>query len=283
MNRAILLISCPDQKGITATVTGFIYENNGNILHADQHIDEQSNTFFMRVEWALEGFRLEEVNINQAFEPIAKRYSMAWDLYFTKNKPRVAVFVSRHLHCLRDLLLRYQQAQFHCQIPLIISNHEDAGSLAGQFGIQFNVFPIDATNKHSQEEREIQLLKDQGIDLVVLARYHQVLSKRFIETFPSRIINIHHSFLPAFQGRSPYQQAYRKGVKIIGATSHFVVEQLDEGPIIEQDTIRVSHRDSLEDFVRKGEDLEKAVLSKTLRLALEQKILCYENKTVIFD
>jgi len=283
MAHAILLISCPDQRGITAAVTGFVYENNGNIVHADQHIDGQTNTFFMRIEWDLEGFRLGKDDIQSAFQAIASRYQMDWKIYFTDQKTRVAVFVSRHLHCLQDLLFRYQQGQFSCDLKMIISNHQDARTMAEQFGIPFHVIPVTPENKTAQESQEIKLLNDNQVDLIVLARYHQILSKSFVDAFSARIINIHHSFLPAFKGRQPYQQAYGKGVKIIGATSHFVVEQLDAGPIIEQDTVRVSHRDSLEDFILKGEDLEKAVLSRTLRLALGHKILCFANKTVIFD
>jgi len=282
-NHAIILISCPDQRGITATVTGFIYENNGNIVHADQHIDNQSNIFFMRVEWELDGFKIPQEGIKQAFQPIADRFGMSWNLYFTAQKNNIAVFVSRPLHCLQDILLRYEQDQYPCVIRMIISNHEDARPLAQRAGISYHYLPITPQNKAEQESEQIRLLKEAGIDLVVLARYHQILSRAFINVFPQRIINIHHSFLPAFQGHNPYDQAFRQGVKIIGATSHFVVEELDAGPIIEQDTVRVSHRDTTADFKRKGRDLETAVLSRTLRWALERKILCYESKTVIFD
>ncbi|HQP10194.1 MAG TPA: formyltetrahydrofolate deformylase [Candidatus Omnitrophota bacterium] len=283
MSHAILLISCPDQKGITASVTNFVYEHNGNIVHADQHIDEQSNTFFMRIEWSLEGFRLKKETIGEGFKGIADKFKMKWDLSFSDQSVRVAVFVSRHVHCLQDILFRQKAGQLACTIPLIISNHPDARSLADDFGIRFAEMPITKENKAEQEKKEIGLLKEVKADLIVLARYHQILTKDFIREFPNRIINIHHSFLPAFAGKNPYLQAYEKGVKIIGATSHYVTEELDGGPIIEQDTVRISHRDALTDLMRKGEDLEKAVLSRALRLALQKKILNYGNKTVVFD
>jgi len=283
MNKAILLISCPDSKGITAAVTGFIASNNGNIIHADQHIDEQSNTFFMRIEWSLESFNITRENISDAFGLIAAKFFMTWQLHFTNQKTRLAIFVSKHLHCLYDLFYRYKAGQLDCEIALIISNHPDAASLAKSFGVSFYEFAIMNDNKLDQEKKQLELLKLNNIDLIVLARYHQVLSSGFVNTYKNRIINIHHSFLPAFAGKNPYLQAYQKGVKLIGATSHYVTEHLDEGPIIEQDTVRISHRDSVEDLVRKGEDLEKVVLSRAVRWDLEKKILCYGNKTVVFD
>lgn len=283
MRHAILLISSPDERGITASVTDFIYKNNGNIVHADQHIDEQNNTFFMRIEWSLDGFDIEKDSVAAQFKPIADKFQMKWELSFTDQRPRVAIFVSRHLHCLQDLLYRHKSGQLACDIPLIISNHPDAKSIAGDFGIKFLKFPITQDNKAGQEEKEIEVINKANIDLIVLARYHQVLTENFVSSFPNRIINIHHSFLPAFAGKNPYFQAYEKGVKIIGATSHYVTERLDEGPIIEQSTVRISHRDSLSDLVRKGEDLERAVLSRALRLVLHKKILSYGNKTIVFD
>ncbi len=283
MDHAILLISCPDRRGITAAVTNFIYKNNGNIVHADQHIDDQTNTFFMRVEWSLEAFRLSRGKIHDSFGPIAGRFAMKWELCFTDQLPRMAVFVSKHLHCLQDLLYRKRAGHFACEIPLIISNHPCAREIAGDFGIKFFECELTPKNKKAQEKKQIGILRQERIDLIVLARYHQILTAGFVDQFPIRIINIHHSFLPAFAGKSPYAQAYRKGVKIIGATSHYVTKELDQGPIIEQDTARVSHRDSLNDLVRKGEDLEKIVLSRAVRWHLERKILCYGNKTVIFD
>ncbi len=283
MANAILLISCPDKRGIIARVSNFIYHNNGNIEHSDQHIDTQTDTFFMRIEWSLEGFKIEKDKIREHFQPLADEFSMDWTLYFTDYLPRVAIFVSKSTHCLYDLLLRYRGGQFRCEIPLVISNHPDARRIAESFGIKFYEFPITPDTKREQEKKEIAILKEEEIDLIVLARYMQILSSEFVSEFPNQIINIHHSFLPAFRGRRPYRQAYRRGVKIIGATSHYVTEVLDEGPIIEQDTVRISHRDSLDDLIRKGEDLEKVVLSRAVRWHLERKILVYNNKTVIFD
>ena len=283
MCHAILLVSCPDQKGITATITNFVYQHHGNIVHADQHIDGQSNTFFMRIEWSLDGFNIDQQNIGDQFAAIADKFQIKWDLSFTNQHLRVAIFVSKHLHCLYDLLYRHKSGQLVCDIPLIISNHLDAKTVCDDFGIKFLEIPINAKNKLSQEKREIKILREENIDLIVLARYHQVFTKTFVDAFDNRIINIHHSFLPAFAGRNPYLQAYEKGVKIIGATSHYVTQKLDDGPIIEQSTVRVSHRDSLEDLVQKGEDLEKVVLGRAVRLALQKKILNYGHKTVIFD
>jgi len=283
MNHAILLISCRDQKGVTATVTNFIFHHQGNIVHADQHIDEQSNTFFMRIEWSLDGFKLKREEIHPAFTQIAHTFNMTWKLSFRDHKTKVAIFVSKHLHCLYDLLYRHKTGQLFCDIVLLVSNHPEARKPAEDFGIKFAEFIVDRDNKPVQEGRQIELLKNEKIDLVILARYHQILTKQFVESFPSQIINIHHSFLPAFAGSNPYLQAYQKGVKVIGATSHYVTEGLDEGPIIAQDTVGVSHRDSLDDLKRKGEDLEKLVLSRAVRWHLEQKILCYGNKTVVFD
>lgn len=283
MNHAIVLISCPDQKGITAAVTGFIASNNGNIVHADQHIDEQSATFFMRLEWALDDFCLKDEEISGSFTPIADRFGMNWELSFSKVKNRVAVFVSKHLHCLHDLLIRHKAGQLPCEMAVVLSNHPDAGELVNEFGLPFCQFPVFKENKSEQESRQLDLLRQHNVDVVVLARYHQILSGAFIARYPKRIINVHHSFLPAFVGSNPYAQAYQKGVKLIGATSHYVIEELDAGPIIEQDTVRISHRDELRDLVRKGEDLEKTVLNRAVRWHLERKILCYGNKTVVFD
>jgi len=283
VENAILLISCPDRKGIVAAITNFIYQNNGNIEHADQHIDFQTNTFFMRIEWSLKGFNIPQDKIAEEFTSIAEKFSMNWKLYFSSQIPRMAIFVSRHLHCLYDLLYRYQSNQFRCKIPLVISNYPYAQKLVSHFGINFFEFHIDKENRLKQEEEEIALLKKENIELVVLARYDRILSEQFVNEFPNQIINIHHSFLPAFVGKNPYRQAYERGVKIIGATSHYVTKELDAGPIIEQDVVRVTHRDSLEDLKRKGEDLEKIVLSRAVKWHLERKILVYNNKTVIFD
>jgi len=283
MNTAILLISCPDKRGITARVSDFVFRHNGNIVHADQHIDDQANTFFMRIEWSLEGFDIPLESIPDAFGPVAQEYDMDWQVFFSAERPRIALFVSRHVHCLYDLLLRYREGQFNCEIPLIVSNHEQARNIADDFSIPYYVFPKETGSRRQQEESEIELLETQGVDCIVLARYMQVLSPAFVERFPQRIINIHHSFLPAFKGGDPYRQAYSRGVKIIGATAHYVTDELDTGPIIEQDTVRVSHRDRVEDMVLKGRDLERTVLAKAVKLHLERKVLVYDNKTVVFD
>ncbi|MDD5633876.1 MAG: formyltetrahydrofolate deformylase [Candidatus Omnitrophica bacterium] len=283
MNEAIMLITCPDKKGINASVTGFIYQNNGNIIHAEQHTDEQTNAFFMRIEWTLGNFAVQRDKIKEKFEPIAKKFNMKWGIYFSDEIPRVAIFVSKHLHCLYDLLLRHQGGQFSCKIPVIISNHPDARAVAKEFGIKFVEMSAGKGGKAGRERKQLDILKKEKIDLVVFARYMQIVGRDFVNEYSNRIINIHHSFLPAFIGKEPYVQAYRKGVKIIGATSHYVTEKLDKGPIIEQDTVRISHRDSLVDLVRSGEDLEKVVLSRAVRWHLERKILCHSNKTVVFN
>ncbi len=283
MSTAILLISCPDQKGVTASLTNFIYKNKGNIEHADQHIDSESNTFFMRLEWSLKGFSIPKKNISKKFKPLANKFKMNWSLHFSSEVPKVAIFTSLYDHCLYDLLLKFKQNYFNCQIPLIISNHSKACSIARDFKISFVQFPKNPKNKTKVEKEEIKLLENKGINLIVLARYTQIFSKQFVERFPNRIINIHHSFLPAFVGSNPYKKAYQRGVKIIGATSHYVTDQLDAGPIIEQDTVRVSHRDRLDDLRREGQDLERLVLSRAVRWHLERKILVYNNKTVVFD
>ena len=282
-DHAVLLISCPDQRGITAAVTSFIFQYHGNIVHADQHIDEQSNTFFMRVEWDLNGFALAAADIAAAFQPLAERFTMNWELSFARVPSRLAIFVSKHLHCLYDLLWRFRFGQLPCTIPLIISNHPDGKKLAEDFAIPYYEIPVTAENKVQQELRQLQLLREAQVEVVFLARYHQVLSPSFVREYPHRIVNIHHSFLPAFVGKNPYAQAFEKGVKIIGATSHYVTEELDQGPIIEQDTVRVSHRDSLADMIEKGQDLERVVAYRALRWHLERRILCYGNKTVVFD
>lgn len=283
MTNAILLISCPDKKGITHAVTAFVFTHNGNIIHADQHIDEQSNTFLMRIEWSLQGFNMDRESIAAAFEPIAKQFNMTWQVHFSDTKPRLAIFVSKHLHCLYDLLYRYKQGELKCEIPLIISNHPDAKDLAKNLNIEYHEFVMVKENKIEQEHKQLALLHKHHIDLIVLARYHQILSPQFVNAYTNRIINIHHSFLPAFAGKSPYAQAFQKGVKLIGATSHYVTQVLDDGPIIEQDTVRISHRDTVEDLIHKGSDLEKVVLSRALQWQLNHKILCYGTKTVVFN
>lgn len=280
---AILLIDCPDQRGIVAAVADFLYAHNANILHADQHQDNEAGLFFTRVEWDLAEFALDAATFKAKFAPIADQFKMRWRLEFSAQKPRLALFVSKFDHCLADLLYRYHSGELHCEIPLIVSNHEDARRLADFHGIAFHVLSVDAANKNNAEAQQLALLEKNRIDLVVLARYMQVLSPAFVARYPSRIINVHHSFLPAFSGARPYQRAYEKGVKLIGATSHYVTEELDEGPIIEQDVVRVSHRDQLEDLIQKGRDLEKAVLSRAVRWHIDHRILVYARKTVVFD
>jgi formyltetrahydrofolate deformylase len=283
MSTAILLISSPDQKGITASVTNFIYKNNGNIEHADQHIDSSSNIFFMRIEWSLKDFSLTPSQLKTAFKPLADKFSMNWLLHFSDKKERVAIFVSNKYHCLYELLYKHKQGYLNCEIPLIISNHKQAEPIANYFKIPFHYSPKKINNREKIEDKEISLLKKEKIELVILARYMQIFSKKFVDNFKNKIINIHHSFLPAFAGKNPYQKAHRRGVKIIGATSHYITEKLDNGPIIEQDTTSISHRNSLKDLIRKSQDLEKVVLSRAVRLHLDKKILTYQNKTVIFD
>ena len=280
---AILLLSCPDKKGIVAGVSNFIFRNGGNIVHADQHTSQGSKTFFMRIEWELNGFRIPRREIGAAIAPLAGRFGMKWDLRFTDEVPRVALFVSRHVHCFQDLIMRHRMGEFRAEIALVISNHLDLKPLARQFDLKFLHFPITPANKVRQEAREIRELERQRIDLVVLARYMQVLTNVFVEAWRNRAINIHHSFLPAFAGGKPYQQAYERGVKIIGATSHYVTENLDDGPIIAQDVIKISHRDSVDDIVMKGKDLERIVLARAVRLHLENRILVHGSKTVVFE
>ncbi|WP_457567459.1 formyltetrahydrofolate deformylase [Desulfurobacterium sp.] len=280
---ATLLISCPDRKGILAEVTGFIARNDGNIIHADQHIDFQKHIFFMRIEWDLKDFKIPKEEIATAFLPIAGRFSMKWDLKFNTENQNVAIFVSKYDHCLYDLLYRFKSGEMKGNLKLVISNHRNLESVVKMFGIDFYHFPKTKETKRAIEKKEIELLKREKIDLIILARYMQILTDEFVREFPNKIINIHHSFLPAFVGARPYHRAYERGVKIIGATSHYVTEELDQGPIIEQDVVRVTHRDTVEDMIRKGRDLEKVVLAKAVRWHLENKILVYDNKTVIFD
>lgn len=283
-NTAILLMHCPDQQGIVAAVTDFLYNNNGNILNLDQHVDQDIRHFFMRVEWELDGFAIPEQKIDEFFGTlIGKKFGMQWQLHLSGKKPRMAVFVSKMSHCLYDILQRYVSGEWSVEIPLILGNHESLQYIAERFDIPFRCFEITPQNKAKQEAAIIDLLRESGVDFIVLARYMQILSDNFVKTFPNRIINIHHSFLPAFKGARPYHSAYERGVKIIGATSHYVTADLDEGPIIAQDVTHVSHRDSIEDMVRKGKDLEKVVLSEAIWLELQHKVLPYGNKTVIFD
>ena len=283
MGNAILLISCPDRKGIVKEISSFIADNGGNIVHFDQHIDYQRGIFFARVEWDLKDFLIPKEDLKSAFLPIAKKFSMDFSLHFSDEIQRVAIFVSKQGHCLYDLLQRFRSGELKGEVKLVISNHPDMKNVADFFEVPYFHIPKTKANKSEAEEKELEILERERIDLIVLARYMQILSPDFVNRYPNRIINIHHSFLPAFPGAKPYHRAYSKGVKIIGATSHYVTEDLDEGPIIEQDVVRVSHRDSLEDFINKGKDLEKVVLARAVKWHLERKVLVYDNRTVIFD
>lgn len=281
---AILLVHCPDQPGLVAAISSFIAGNDGNIVDLDQHVDDERGVFFMRVEWDTTGFRIPRSRIAERFGAlIATRFSMQWQLHFSDERPRMAIFVSRLPHCLTDMLARWQSGEWQVEIPLVISNHEALRPVAEQFGIEFRLFPITPDNKAEQEARELALLEEFSIDLVVLARYMQVLSPTLINAFRSRIINIHHSFLPAFPGCRPYHSAHARGVKIIGATSHYVTEALDEGPIIAQDVTPITHRDPVEELVRKGRDLERTVLSRAVWFHVQRKVLSYDNRTVVFN
>lgn len=282
-NSATLLISCPDQKGLVAAVTQFIFQHGGNILHLDQHVDAEAGVFFMRVEWDMTAFGLTRDEVGQAFGlNVGKRFNMDWTLRFSDQVPRMALFVSKQSHCLYDLLSRWQSGDWNVEIPLIVSNHAALKPVAESFGISFHVFEINAANKAEQEQAQIALVKELRADFVVLARYMQILTGRFIAAFPNRIINIHHSFLPAFAGAKPYHAAYARGVKLIGATSHYVTEDLDAGPIIAQDVLPVNHKDSVADLVRKGQDVEKLVLAQAVWNHLNNRVLVYNNKTVVF-
>lgn len=284
MNRhtAILLVSCPDQQGLVAKIANFIYANGGNIIHADQHTDFATGLFLTRIEWQLEGFNLARELIAPAFAAIAQPLQADWKLHFSDTVPRIAIWVSRQEHCLFDLILRKQAGELKAEIGLIVSNHPDLQVVAEQFGIDYHHIPVNKENKPAAEAKQLELLRQYNIDLVVLAKYMQIISAEFIAQFP-QIINIHHSFLPAFVGANPYHKAYERGVKIIGATAHYVTADLDAGPIIEQDVVRVSHRDEVEDLIRKGKDLERVVLARAVRSHLQNRVLIYHNKTVVFE
>ena len=283
---AILLLHCPDKQGIITEITKFITDNNGNIVYLDQYVDRQDGMFFMRLEWELDGFIIPRDKLKEYFQTLyATRYDMTFNLYFNDVKPRMAIFVSKMSHCLYDLLARYKAGEWNVEIPCIISNHEDLRYVAEQFGIPYYVWSInkDHSNKAEVEQAEMELLKKERVTFIVLARYMQIISERMIKEYPHHIINIHHSFLPAFIGAKPYHQAWARGVKIIGATSHYVTMELDAGPIIEQDVVRISHKDTPESLVLKGRDLEKIVLSRAVTKHIERKILTYNNKTIIFS
>ncbi len=284
MKTAKLLLHCPDQPGILAEVTNFITVNKGNIIYLDQYVDHVENIFFMRIEWELKDFLVPQEKIEDYFATLyAQKYEMNFRLYFSDTKPRMAIFVSKMSHCLFDLLARYTAGEWNVEIPLIISNHPDLQHVAERFGIPFHLFPITKETKEEQEKKEMELLAKHKITFIVLARYMQVISEQMINAYPNRIINIHHSFLPAFVGAKPYHAAFERGVKIIGATSHYVTSELDAGPIIEQDVVRITHKDTVQDLVNKGKDLEKIVLSRAVQKHIERKVLAYKNKTVIFN
>jgi formyltetrahydrofolate deformylase len=274
---------CPDRPGLVAAIAQFLYTHGGNILHADQHQDNEASKFFTRIEWSLDRFDLDEATFRQEFTRLADEFRMVWSLARAGHRLKLALFVSRYQHCLIDLLHQHQIGELAGDIALVVSNHPDAKSLADFYGVPFHHLPVTSADKLEVEARQIDLLENSQVDLVVLARYMQVLSPQFVSQFPQRIINVHHSFLPAFTGAKPYHAAFERGVKLIGATSHYVTEQLDEGPIIEQDVARVSHRDQVHDLIQKGRDLERIVLSRAVRWHLERRILFYGNKTVVFD
>ncbi len=283
-NSAILLIHCQDKPGIVVTITDFIHNNGGNILYLDQHVDSERGVFFMRIEWDLENFVIRREKIAEYFETlVASRYQMTSQLHFSDAKLRMALFVSKMSHCFYDLLARYESGELNVEIPVIISNHTDLQQAAERLNIDFHCISIRKENKKVQEQKQKELLKKYNIDFIVLARYMQVLSDAFVKDYPQQIINIHHSFLPAFPGGRPYHSAYERGVKIIGATSHYVTAELDAGPIIEQDVVHVSHKDSVEDMVRIGRDLEKIVLARAVRHHVHYDLLVYENRTVVFE
>ena len=284
MKTAKLLLHCPDKPGILAEVTDFITVNKGNIIYLDQYVDHVENIFFMRIEWEFKDFLVPQEKIEDYFATLyAQKYEMNFRLYFSDTKPRMAIFVSKMSHCLFDLLARYTAGEWNVEIPLIISNHPDLQHVAERFGIPFHLFPITKETKEEQEKKEMELLAKHKITFIVLARYMQVISEQMINAYPNRIINIHHSFLPAFVGAKPYHAAFERGVKIIGATSHYVTTELDGGPIIEQDVVRITHKDTVQDLVNKGKDLEKIVLSRAVQKHIERKVLAYKNKTVIFN
>lgn len=280
-NTAVLLIHCPDRKGLVAGVSSLLYRHGANIMHADQHQDHEVGLFFMRIEWPLAEFDME--HFRREFQTLATDLEMRWKLISMAEQPRTALFVSQHLHCLMDILHRQQIGELRCSIPIVISNHPDGEALAQFYGVEFHHIPIGPESRKQAESAQLKLLKDRSIDLIVLARYMQILSPEFVRLYPERIINVHHSFLPAFIGARPYHAAFNRGVKLIGATSHYVTADLDDGPIIDQDVARISHRDQVLDLIQKGRDLERIVLSRAVKWHLEYRVLCYGNKTIVFD
>lgn len=283
---AILLLHCPDEQGIISEVTKFITDNQGNIVYLDQYVDREDGMFFMRIEWELKNFTIPREKIYEYIDTLySQRYNMTFNLYFNDERPRMAIFVSKMSHCLYDLLARYKAGEWNVDIPCIVSNHEDLRYVAEQFNIPYYVWSIkkDHSNKEEVEKAEMELLKKEKVTFIVLARYMQIITDGMISAYPHKIINIHHSFLPAFIGAKPYHQAWERGVKIIGATSHYITADLDAGPIIEQDVTRITHKDTPESLVLKGKDLEKIVLSRAVTKHIERKILTYNNKTIIFS
>ncbi|MCE5318638.1 MAG: formyltetrahydrofolate deformylase [Parachlamydia sp.] len=278
---ACLLWHCPDKRGLVAQIAQFLFDRGGNIMDLDVHVDE--NLFFLRLTWDMSRFSIPADKLEEAFLPLARQHDASYSIRVNQKKRRLAILVSQYGHCLQEILWRHNLREFDVDIPLILSNHEDLRSLAEQYRIPFHLFPITPDNKAQQEELEIKLLKEEQVETIVLARYMQILSPRFVAEYPNRMINIHHSFLPAFVGGSPYRQAYERGVKIVGATCHYVTDKLDEGQIIEQDIIRISHKDSIEDLIRKGRDLERFVLARGIRLHLEDRVLVHGRKTIVFD
>lgn len=280
---ATLLIACPDRKGIVASLAQVLQGHGANILSADQHRDGGAGQFFQRIEFDTSESLTDRLSLERAVREVGDRFSMRLEIFYRENIPKVALFVSQYDHCLYDLLWRHQAGELPCSVELIISNHETLSPIAKQFGIEFAHFPITKATKVEQERREVKLLEERGIDLIVLARYMQILSSEFVSNFPAQIINIHHSFLPAFIGGKPYHQAHTRGVKLIGATAHYATANLDEGPIIEQDVLRATHKDAVRDLVRKGRDVERAVLGRAVRWHLERRVLVWGNKTVVFE
>jgi len=281
--RAILLLSCEDQKGLVSSIANFISDNGGNIVNLDEHVDPDEKMFFIRVEWEIGGLKFGKDELHSQFQPLADQFNAKWKIEFAEEKPKLAIFVSKYDHALQEILWRYKLGEFDVEISAIISNHNDLASLAENYNIPFYHFPINKESKALQEQKEIELLKKLDVDLIVLARYMQILSANFVSQFPNQIINIHHSFLPAFMGGNPYKQAFERGVKMIGATSHFVTNDLDEGPIIAQDIVRISHKDSVKDLIRKGRDLERLVLAKALHCFLQHRVLVHKGKTIVFE
>ncbi|MCP5066729.1 MAG: formyltetrahydrofolate deformylase [bacterium] len=280
---ATLIVSCPDRRGIVASLAQVLHGHGGNILDADQHTDISANQFFQRIRVDLAELTSDRTSLERAVAEVALRFQMQWRITWPGDKKKVAVFVSRYDHCLWDLLLRHRAGEFECEIVAVVSNHPDLESIATQFGVDYHEYPITAQTKPEQERKERELLEELGVDLIVLARYMQVLSEEFVAAYPNKIINIHHSFLPAFMGGKPYHQAFERGVKLVGATAHYATTDLDEGPIIEQAVVHTSHRDSVKDLLRKGRDVERMVLAKAVRNHLDDRVIAYANKTVVFE